>query len=45
LHGHIFALVVMTVAAAESAIALALLVAHYRHRHSIAVDDLQWMKG
>ena len=45
LAGQVVAMVVLTVAAAESAIGLAILVVAYRQRHSIAVDDLTEMKG
>jgi NADH-quinone oxidoreductase subunit K len=43
--GQVFALVVLTVAAAEAAIGLAILVAYYRNRGSIAVEDVNLMKG
>jgi NADH-quinone oxidoreductase subunit K len=43
--GQIFALIVLTVAAAEAAIGLAILVAFYRNRGSIAVEDVNMMKG
>lgn len=43
--GQIFALFVLTVAAAEAAIGLAILVVYYRNRGSIAVDDVSMMKG
>jgi NADH-quinone oxidoreductase subunit K len=43
--GQVFALVVLTVAAAESAIGLAILVAFYRNRGSIAVEDVSMMRG
>ena len=43
--GQIFALLVLTVAAGEAAIGLAILVAYYRNRGSIAVDDINMMKG
>ncbi len=43
--GQIYALLVLTVAAAESAIGLAILVAYYRNRGSIAVEDINLMKG
>jgi NADH-quinone oxidoreductase subunit K len=43
--GQIYALLVLTVAAAESAIGLAILVAFYRNRGSIAVEDINLMKG
>ena len=45
LQGQVFALIVLTVAAAESAIGLAILVAYYRNRGSIAVEDINMMKG
>jgi len=43
--GQIFALLVLTVAAAEAAIGLAIIVIYYRNRGSIAVDDINSMKG
>ncbi|MGQ3672693.1 NADH-quinone oxidoreductase subunit NuoK [Xanthobacter sp. TB0136] len=43
--GQIFALLVLTVAAAEAAIGLAILVVYYRNRGSIAVEDINAMKG
>ena len=43
--GQVFALLVLTVAAAESSIGLAILVAFYRNRGSIAVEDVNMMKG
>lgn len=43
--GQIFALFILTVAAAESAIGLALLVSYYRVRGSIAVELIHLMKG
>lgn len=45
LAGQVFALFVLTVAAAEAAIGLAILVAFYRNRGSIAVEDVNVMKG
>lgn len=45
LTGQIFALLILTVAAAESAIGLAIVVVYYRNRGSIAVDDINLMKG
>jgi len=45
LSGQVFALLVLTVAAAEAAIGLAILVIFYRNRGSIAVDDVNLMKG
>jgi len=43
--GQIFAMFVLTVAAAEAAIGLAILVVYYRNRGSIAVQDINVMKG
>ena len=43
--GQVFALFVLTVAAAEAAIGLAILVVFYRNRGSIAVEDVATMKG
>ena len=45
LTGQIFALLVLTVAAAEAAIGLAILVVFFRNRGSIAVEDVNMMKG
>ncbi len=45
LTGQIFALLVLTVAAAEAAIGLAILVTFYRNRGTIAVEDVNMMKG
>lgn len=45
LHGQIFAMFVLTVAAAEAAIGLAILVIYFRNRGSIAVEDIHMMKG
>ena len=43
--GQVFALLVLTVAPAEAAIGLAILVVFYRNRGSIAVEDINLMKG
>ena len=43
--GQVMAMFVLTVAAAEAAIGLAILVAYYRNRGSIAVEDVNLMKG
>ena len=43
--GQVFALFVLTVAAAEAAIGLAILVAFFRNRCSIAVEDIDTLKG
>lgn len=45
LDGHIFVFFVMTVAAAEVAIGLALIVAIFRNKQSINIDDLHQMEG
>jgi NADH-quinone oxidoreductase subunit K len=43
--GQIFAMFVLTVAAAEAAIGLAILVVYFRNRGTIAVEDINQMKG
>jgi NADH-quinone oxidoreductase subunit K len=43
--GQIFAMFVLTVAAAEAAVGLAILVVYFRNRGSIAVDDINLMNG
>lgn len=43
--GQLFAFFVLTVAASESAIGLALLVLHYRHKAIISVDAISYLKG
>ena len=43
--GQVFALLVLTVAAAETAIGLAVLVVYFRNRGSIEVEDVNMMKG
>jgi NADH-quinone oxidoreductase subunit K len=45
LTGQVFALFVLTVAAAEAAIGLAILVVYFRNRGTIAVEDIDLMKG
>ena len=45
LTGQIFALMILTVAAAEAAIGLAIVVVYFRNRGSIAVEDVNMMKG
>ena len=45
LMGQLFALFVLTVAAAEAAIGLAILVVFFRNRGSIDVEDINMMKG
>ena len=43
--GQVFALLILTVAAAEAAIGLAILVSYFRNRGSIAVEDVNMLKG
>ena len=43
--GQVFALLVLTVAAGEAAIGLAILVVYFRNRGTIAVEDINMMKG
>ena len=43
--GQVFAMLILTVAAAEAAIGLAILVVFFRNRGSIAVEDVNVMKG
>jgi NADH-quinone oxidoreductase subunit K len=45
LTGQLFAMFILTVAAAESAIGLAIVVVYFRNRGSIAVDDINLMRG
>ncbi len=45
LTGQIFTLLVLTVAAAEAAIGLAILVVYFRNRNTIDVDDISTLKG
>jgi NADH-quinone oxidoreductase subunit K len=45
LTGQVFALFVLTVAAAEAAIGLAILVTYFRNRGTIAVEDINSLKG
>ena len=45
LFGQVFVMFVLTVAAAESAIGLAILMVYFRNRGSIAVEDINMMKG
>ncbi len=45
LTGQIFAMLVLTVAAAEAAIGLAIIVVYFRNRGTIAVEDINLMKG
>ena len=43
--GQIFALLVLAIAAAEAAIGLAIIVVYFRNRGSIAVEDINLVKG
>ena len=43
--GQVFAMLVLTVAAAEAAIGLAILVVYFRNRGSVEVEDISAMKG
>ena len=43
--GQVFAMFVLTVAAAEAAIGLAILVIFFRNRGTLAVDDINQRKG
>lgn len=45
LTGQVFTMFVLTVAAAESAIGLAILVVYFRNRGTIAVEDINMMRG
>jgi NADH-quinone oxidoreductase subunit K len=43
--GQVFAMFILTVAAAEAAIGLAIIVVYFRNRGSIAVEDINRLKG
>ena len=45
IHGQVFVFFILTVAAAESAIGLAILVVLFRERRSINVEDLDTLRG
>ena len=45
LTGQVFAMFILTVAAAEAAVGLAILVVFFRNRGDIGVDDVNMMKG
>jgi NADH-quinone oxidoreductase subunit K len=45
LAGQVFAMLILTVAAAEAAIGLAILVVFFRNRGTIAVEDINQMRG
>ena len=43
--GQIFTMLILTVAAAEAAIGLAIIVSYYRNRGSVRVEEINEMKG
>ncbi len=43
--GQVFTMLILTVAAAEAAIGLAIIVAYYRNKGSIRVEEINQMKG
>jgi len=43
--GQVFTMFVLTVAAAEAAVGLAILMVYFRNRGTIAVEDINMMKG
>jgi NADH-quinone oxidoreductase subunit K len=43
--GQVFVIFVMTVAAAEAAVGLAIVIAIFRHRQSVDLDDLRFLRG
>jgi NADH-quinone oxidoreductase subunit K len=43
--GQVFVVVVMTVAAAEAAVGLAIIIAVFRHRQSVNLEDINQLKG
>jgi len=43
--GQVFVIFVMTVAAAEAAVGLAIVIAVFRHRQSVDLDDLRILRG
>jgi NADH-quinone oxidoreductase subunit K len=45
INGQVFVFFILTVAAAESAIGLAIVVVLFRERHSVNVEDLNSLKG
>lgn len=45
LSGQVFAMLILTIAAAEAAIGLAILVTYFRNKGSIAVEDINALKG
>ena len=45
IEGQVFAMLVLTVAAAEAAVGLAILVTYFRNRGDIAVEDINVLRG
>jgi len=45
LDGQVFVFFVMTVAAAEAAVGLAIIIALYRHRDTVNLDDINLLRG
>jgi len=43
--GQVFVIFVMTVAAAEAAVGLAIIIAIFRHRQTVHLDDINLLKG
>lgn len=43
--GQVFAVFVITVAAAEAAVGLAIVIAMYRHRNTVNIDEINILKG
>ena len=43
--GQVFVMFVMTVAAAEAAVGLAIIIAIFRHRQSVNLEDINLLKG
>ncbi|MBK7906914.1 MAG: NADH-quinone oxidoreductase subunit NuoK [Gemmatimonadetes bacterium] len=43
--GQVFVIFVMTVAAAEAAVGLAIIIAIFRHRQSVNLEDINLLKG
>jgi NADH-quinone oxidoreductase subunit K len=43
--GQVFVIFVMTVAAAEAAVGLAIVIAVFRHKHSVDLDDFRLLRG
>lgn len=45
LTGHVFAIFIMTVAAAEAAVGLAIIITIYRNRHTVDIEQVDLMQG